>query len=396
MLAMNKHLTSEQRLFKAVVDITNNPRYRALAGILMLGDRCICETTPTACTNGRDEKYGREFVDSLSDAELRFVVIHENYHKLYRHLTTWSWMFKEDPESAAMACDRCINIKIEDDNKDGFAKMPSRNGKPLGLINQSDRFKDSAAIYKEIRQDKSQDKSQSPGQGQGFDDHDWEGAKEMSESDKQQLSRDLDEAVRQGALMAGKTGSGGNRDLDELLQPEIDWREVLLEFVTETCAGKDYSTWKRPNRRFIGAGIYMPSGISETVDELVIAIDTSGSVGSEELRRFLSEVAGIAAMVKPSRVRLLYWDTRVCGDETYENQELPNIAKSTKPQGGGGTVVRCVTDYMTEHSIAPQAVVVFTDGYIGEWGVWNCPVLWCIVNNKRAAPSVGRKVNLNI
>ena len=88
MLAIGKQLTPEQRLSKAVVDIMGNPKYVALAGVLMIGDRSVVDNIPTACTNGRDEMYGRDFVDSLNDAELRFLVLHEVYHKLYKHLTT--------------------------------------------------------------------------------------------------------------------------------------------------------------------------------------------------------------------------------------------------------------------------------------------------------------------
>ena len=78
MLAIGKQLTTEQRLSKAVVDIMANDRYIALAGILMIGDRTIEDDVPTAMTNGRDERYGREFVDGLSDAELRFLILQES------------------------------------------------------------------------------------------------------------------------------------------------------------------------------------------------------------------------------------------------------------------------------------------------------------------------------
>jgi len=84
--------------------------------------------------------------------------------------------------------------------------------------------------------------------------HDWDGAQDMPDADKQALAREIDEAVRQGALMAGKTGSGGDRSLDDLMQPQVDWRTALRDFITTTCAGSDFSTWKRPNRRFIGGG----------------------------------------------------------------------------------------------------------------------------------------------
>ena len=130
MLALGKQLTAEQRVQKAVVDIMGKDRYVHLSGILMIGDRKIVDENDilgaisniTACTNGRDEMYGREFVDGLNDAELRFLILHENYHKLYKHLTTWRWMYDESPELANIACDYVINCKLVDDNDDGFAQ----------------------------------------------------------------------------------------------------------------------------------------------------------------------------------------------------------------------------------------------------------------------------------
>ena len=121
MLMLNQ-LTEEQRLTKAVVSIMGNPKYTALAGVLMIGNRNIVDdpSVPTACTNGRDEMYGREFVKQLNDAELRFLVLHEVYHKLFRHLTTWQHLYEQDAHLANMACDYVINLKIVDDNaKDG-------------------------------------------------------------------------------------------------------------------------------------------------------------------------------------------------------------------------------------------------------------------------------------
>ena len=57
MLAIGTTLTAEQRLNKAVVKVMAHPRYIALAGVLMVGERGVCDDIPTACTNGRDEYY---------------------------------------------------------------------------------------------------------------------------------------------------------------------------------------------------------------------------------------------------------------------------------------------------------------------------------------------------
>jgi predicted metal-dependent peptidase len=374
-----------------------SPKYVALAGVLMIGNRSVDDKVKTACTNGRDELYGRAFIETLSDAELRFLVLHECYHKLYRHLTTWRHLYDDNAQLANAACDYVINIRLTDDNTDGFAVMPK-----VGLCDAKYRGMDSAQVYKLLKQDQQSDDGQGQGQGEGsgdsgtgLDDHDWEGAQGMTAEQTKELARDLDEAIRQGALMAGKLGSGGDRSFDDLLKTKVDWREVLREFINTTCAGSDYSTWRRPNRRFVSSGYYMPSGVSEQVGELVIAIDTSGSIGGRELSKFLGEVKGICDQVRPDVVRLLYWDTEVCADEKYVGTEVENIMNSTKPAGGGGTTVECVPEYMTQHGVKPQAVVVLTDGYLGgSWGTWACPVLWCIVGNRNARPDVGKYVHV--
>jgi len=369
----------------------------ALAGVLMIGDRVVEHDNakvPTACTNGRDEWYGAEFVDGLTDAELRGLVLHENYHKLYRHLTTWQHLNVIDHDLANRAMDYVINIKIMDEyGQDEWIKLPEG-----GCYDEKYRGWDTAQVFNDLRDNEPQDEDGGGGgtdEPQGFDSHDWEGATEMDAEEIRDLARDIDEAVRQGVLIAGKMGSGGDRNLEELMQPQIDWRETLREFIHTTCAGSDYSTWKRPNRRYIGANIYMPSGISEQVDELVVAIDTSGSIGSVALSAFLTEVKSVCDTVKPNKVRVLYWDTKVCRDEAYDMHELDDLVKSTKPAGGGGTCVECVTEYMQEQGIKPQACIVLTDGdlYRG-WGTWNTPVLWCILDNDSKKPDVGTTVHI--
>ena len=418
MLNIGKQLNAEERLSKAIVAVMGSPKYTALAGVLMLGEKTIEEDIPTACTNGRDVKYGRAFVDGLTDAELRGLVLHEDEgHKLYRHLTTWRWMYDIDPFLANCACDYVINIRIVDDNKDdGFAELPEG-----GLVDERFRGMDEAQVFNILRQEQdeqstgdsggsdSQDNESGDGDpqdnesgsgseqsaGAGLDQHDWDGAQELSDEEKRELARDIDEAIRQGAMAAGKMGGTGNRGLDELLQPQVDWREVLREFVQTTCAGSDYSTYARPNRRLMSQGIYMPSGVSEQVEELVIAIDTSGSIGQSELTEFLSEVKGVCDTVKPNKVRLLYWGSDVVGDESYDMHELDNLVTSTKPMGGGGTDVNCVTQYMAKKGIKPQAVIVLTDGHLyGGWGEWTCPVLWTILDNERALADVGKTVHI--
>jgi predicted metal-dependent peptidase len=397
----SKNITPEQRLQKAVVAIMAHPRYRYLSGLLLVGSREVSRTykgqpVPTACTNGRDEIYNPDFIAQLSDPELRFLILHECGHKLYRHLTTWRWMFELDAKAGNQACDYVLNIKLVDENKvDRFATMTG--ALTMGCLDEKYRDWDSAKVFHDLRKNPPPDGGGGGGgSGEGFDHHDWDGAEEMSDEDKRALAREIDSAIRQGALLAAKTGSGGDRSFDELLQPQVNWRDALRDFVTSTCTGSDYSSWKRPNRRYIGAGHYMPSGITEQVEELVIAPDMSGSTYAPGvLPAFMSEVKSICDVVKPKRVHILYWDTKITRAEVYEQHELDGMINTTKPSGGGGTIVECVPEYLAKQGIKPQAAIVLTDGYIGAtWGQWPCPVMWCVIDNKACRPSHGTTVHI--
>ena len=406
MLAINTQLTAEQRLSKNITAIMGHERYIALAGVMMIGISAIKDDCPTAYTNGRDEYYGRAFVDGLADSEFRGLILHENYHKLLRHLVTWAWMFKENPKLANMACDYVINLIIHLENRDGFAVLPKG-----ALLDERFANMSAAQVYKILKQeqednpddgDQGEGEGEGAGAGAGLDEHDWEGAQEMSADEQRELAQEIDQAIRQGAMTAGKVGSGGNRAIDQLLQPEVNWREVLREFITETCRGNDDSTWRQPSRRHMAMGILRPSGITERVGELVIAIDTSGSIGQQELTKCLSEIKGVCDTVKPESVRILYWDTKVCNDELYGDvpnacASLEQLTQTTKPQGGGGTNVQCVPDYIRDNNINAQAVIVLTDGYLGgDWGTWSTPLLWGILDNKSATPSNGKTLHINL
>ena len=143
-------------------------------------------------------------------------------------------------------------------------------------------------------------------EGAGLDDHDWDSADEMSQEEVEQVKKDIDQAIRQGQMAADKLGGKQSRALGELLEPKVDWREQLREFVSSTSTGKDISTWQRVNRRWLQHDMYMPSTISETLGRIVIAVDTSGSIGGREIQEFLSEVKAIADNTKPERIDLIY------------------------------------------------------------------------------------------
>ena len=221
----------------------------------------------------------------------------------------------------------------------------------------------------------------------------------MSAEEQEKLAKEVDQAVRQGQIAARKMHGGGagnmDRELAELMNPKVDWRELLREFVSAICAGRDQSSWRRPNRRFLSTDTYMPSLVSERVGHLVIGIDTSGSIGGPELSRFLSEVKDIAERVNPDKVDLIYWDAAVAGHEEYDSFSLPNLISSTKPRGGGGTDPRCVGTYLSEKKINPECIIMLTDGYVPSWGEWEVPIMWCVCGGNTVSAPVGKTIHVN-
>tara|TARA_R100001377_G_scaffold80508_1_gene59463 strand:- start:693 stop:1010 length:318 start_codon:yes stop_codon:yes gene_type:complete len=105
-------------------------------------------------------------------------------------------------------------------------------------------------------------------------------------------------------------------------------------------------------------------------------------------------------MVKPESVRVLYWDTQVCRDEVYGGNTgvpLERLTQTTTPAGGGGTLVQCIPDHIRDTGIKAQAVIVLTDGYLGgDWGTWSVPLLWGIICNKSAKPTVGKTIHIDL
>jgi predicted metal-dependent peptidase len=424
MASVKSNIPAEKRVERAHAQLMKHPDFCLFSGVFMIGKVSISDTHPTACTNGRDVVYGRAFVDSLDDKQLAFVVVHEAMHKAYRHLTVWKNIAKENPQLANAAMDYVINLQIVDTDPSGkVVTMPrDADGKLLGLLDEQYRDKDTKQVYELLKKQMDEEGGGSNGdgqpdgssgslpskgqgqpqngnggkQGQSFDEHDWEGAREMTDEEARELSNDIDSALREGAILAGKLKGKVSRGIDDLLHPKVDWREALRDFVKTHTRGGDQSTWRRPNRRYLGMDIIMPSAITEKAETFVVGVDLSGSIGAMAAQ-FMGEVKAICDDVMPETVELLYWDSHVTNHETYRGAEVENMINSTKPKGGGGTQPECVPIYLEAERIAPQCVIMLTDGefYGDGWHEWNrisAPVLWCVVGNKNFVPKYGQSV----
>lgn len=380
-------LTHEQRLAKANIALMRSPEFALLSGVLMCSPTEARPGVRTAFTDGWRVVIGTEFMDTLDDKTLAWVICHERFHVMLRQLKVWERLTKQDAQRANRAADYVINLLIDECDPNG--RVTTRW--PNCLFDKKYQGMDTKQVFDLLEQEQ-QDGSGGGGQGdEPFDEHEW-GAGDVSEAEQAERDRTIDTAIRQGEMLAGKLGGNMPRGIKALTEPKVDWREELREFVSSIASDKELSTWRKPNRRWLGQGVYMPSMYSESVGPIVVAIDTSGSVGDALLAAFLSEMFSLCAQVSPERVHLLWWDASVEGHQTFERGEYDSAPEKAQPKGGGGTDPSCVMRYIDEHKIDPEACVIFTDGFF----VWpeqpEYPVMWAINTNVVAPWGVTVKV----
>ena len=196
------------------------------------------------------------------------------------------------------------------------------------------------------------------------------------------------------ARMAGNKGLGKEL-VNSAAQRDTDWRNALRIVFTEITQGDDNSRFCPPNKRMLPLGFVMPSHFSEATGEVIIAGDTSGSMGSI-YPVLLGEVAQICKTVQPERVRVLWWDTEVCGEQVFTRDNYDDLAKLLKPKGGGGTSPAAVVQYISEKNLKPKAIIWLTDGYL-DGSTTNTPVtqVWGVIDNASFVPPQGKVIHIN-
>ncbi len=192
------------------------------------------------------------------------------------------------------------------------------------------------------------------------------------------------------ARSMGDLPAGLERWVERLLSPRLDWRQLLNRFI-QAAARCDYA-WMPPNRRYLHQGLYLPSMRSTDLPEVVVAVDTSGSVTGRELDQFAAELSAILEMCAQT-VHLLYCDTRVARAETLSRQDLP---LSLVPTGGGGTDFRPAFDWIERRGLSPLCMIYLTDLACNRFPrapVY--PVLWVHVGETGTAPPFGEIVAID-
>lgn len=244
-------------------------------------------------------------------------------------------------------------------------------------------------VYAQLPEDDGNDGGGADG-GNPFED-DVVDAPDKSGMAQAQAKANVAKAVAVAKAM-GKLPAGVRELLDEVFNSTVDWRETLREFLTDV-ARTDYS-FARPNRRFVADGLYLPGMHSHgAMRNLGVVIDTSGSIGVEELKRFFGEICGAVEEVCPSQLTVVYCDAEVNHVDHFDGASVAEIKASAKRVGGGGTDMREGVDWFADNQPDVTAVIVLTDGYTPFPDVAPAhPLLWAITTDIEAP--VGRTVKI--
>jgi predicted metal-dependent peptidase len=385
------------RIKKAHVALMKHPQTALYSGVMLMGKSEVIEDAKfTAYTDGVNKKYGLAFLRTIdTNPKLRGLILHENLHVALKHIPRGVDMWKKDSRIANISADYVVNQIIKD--IDGTISGTERIVELPDNAYQDDKFRNWSMreVFNYLISNPPPEGQGGSGQGGDGDIHDFEGSSELTHEEAKEVNDAIDKALREGGILAGRMGATMPRAISDLLEPKVDWREVLREFITSSCRGSDELTWRKMNKRYLVNDMYLPSYETETLGEVTIAIDTSGSIGGAELTEFASELASICGMCSPERVRVLWWDTIVHGEQVFET-DYADIATLLKPLGGGGTNVSCVSEYITKNKLNSECVIIFTDGYLESGISWEVatPTLWLVTQNKSFEPPRGIKVKV--
>ena len=369
----------QRRLLLARIRIlTNYGFYGIMLENMAFGLDPGCDT---AYTDGEKICFSPKFMESLSDMELDFVLMHEVMHVALKHCKRG---LKYNQELFNIACDIVVNsniLKSKGMNLDaikvnGNISMHQIEGKEGYLFTAEE-------VYEKLLKNGNIIPSL------GFDDHSkWEMDKEREDDVNAKIIaiKDMEDRAHQnGKPGVGSIPFGVERLVKELKESRVNWRELLNEFIEFEI--NDY-TFLPPDRRY-DAEFFMPSfsEMNENLEDVLFMVDTSGSMSIEEITLAYSEING-AIQAFDGRLKGLigFFDAKV-----YEPISFDSSIDLTKiiPKGGGGTSFHNVFRYVMQMENKPKYLIILTDGYATfpkEEEKGNIPLLWLLTNDEVKPP----------
>ena len=339
-----------------------------------------CQST---WSNGESLYYNRAYIDSLDVEQTQFALSREAMHCALLHF------YRRGNRARGLwenACDYAVNPLLLDDGlkpTPDTVYLPEFNGMTAEEIYPL--LQDNELQRAQSQDDSSDSNSEQQRSRQ-------QAAHSLRQSEMEMLAikwRQRLASAAQQALQAGKLSAEMARVVDFFLQPRLPWRNLLAQHLSAT-ARNDYSYTRPSSRR--GDPAVFPGLRSEEVD-LVVAVDTSGSIRQSEIEQFFSEINAIKGQIR-ARIALLCCDAEISDGFPVFFEAWDEFKFETRVTGGGGTDFRPVFRWIDQQDMKPDTLIYFTDAR-GEFPEFepSYPTLW-LVKGKQTIP-FGARIQLN-
>ena len=352
------------------------------------------ESVGTACVKGTHVKFDPDFMDKRDDEELLFICAHEALHTAFLHSYR---LGGRDPALWNMAADAVINRELISTGmvmpKYAKGEAGGKEGEKLGvLLPWVTAEMETETVYQRLLQEQEEKGGESKNGG-------WGDSGDLEADDGADGTEDSEAEVKVMVAQAARTAfaSGDKsamiqRILGAVKQSDNDWKEETRSMLSDSSRD-DYS-YRRFSRRFIGDGLYLPSLYSESLGVLGVGIDTSGSMTERQLSVIQAELRTIIEDCAPSKVIVVYCDSKINRVDTFAAGEELNLQMC----GGGGTDMRKITSYFDGVEERLAGVIIFSDLETPFPAVEpDYQLLWGAVGASRNARApVGRTVEVRV
>jgi predicted metal-dependent peptidase len=328
------------------------------------------EWCATAATDGRHFYYNSRFIEMLRPKEIEFLFGHEVLHCVYDHFGRRG---DRDPQLWNIANDYCVNGDLVKHNVgEKITSVPCLYDRKYDGMSSEEVYDSLYEKATKINIGKLLDQlidEHLDGEGNGEGDGEGQGRPKLTAEDKQAIKDEIKEAMLAAAATvdgAGNLPAGVKRLIQQLTEPQLNWREILRMNLESTIKA-DY-TWMRASRKGWHMDAVMPGQKPDEMIDIAVMLDASGSISETMLKDFLGEIQGIMDSFPSYKIHVVTFDTECYNPAQYDSDNLDSMI-DYEVSGGGGTDFECMFTYLKDQEITPRRLIVFTDGYpFGSWG----------------------------
>ena len=356
------------------------------------------EWCSTAATDGRNFYYNSRFIKMLRPKEIEFLFGHEVLHCVYDHFGRRG---ERDHQLWNIANDFCVNADlVKHKVGEKITTVPCLYDPKYDGMSSEEVYDQ---LYKKAKKldigdlldkmiDEHLDGDGEGDEGDEGDEKEGKGRPKLSAEERQAIKDEIKEAMLAAAATvdgAGNLPAGVKRLIQELTEPQMNWRE-LLRMQLESTIKSDY-TWMRASRKGWHMDAVMPGMKLDPMIDIAVALDASGSISETMLKDFLGEIQGIMDSFPAYKIHVFTFDTEAYSPAQYDSDNLDDIC-DYEVKGGGGTDFTAIFDYLKKEEIEPKRLVVFTDGYpFGSWGDENyADTVWILHGTTSIEPPWGQ------